>query len=1195
LPWSPDEKVEDIGIMPEVTVLPTRPIHKLLVANRSEIAIRVFRTAHELGIRTVAIYTHEDRFALHRFKADEAYNTGKPGEPIRSYLNIAAIIALAREQEIDAIHPGYGFLSENPDLARACREAGIIFVGPREEILHQLGDKVIARQIAQKAGVAVLPGSSAPVSTNEEAQALAEQLGYPVIVKAAHGGGGRGMRVAQTAARLVDALEQARREAGTAFGNAEVFLERFIARAHHIEVQLLGDQHGGLVHLYERDCSLQRRHQKIIEIAPAPALDPALRNRILDAALAVGRTVRIDNAATVEFLVDADTGAFYFIEVNPRIQVEHTVTEQVTGYDVVKCQLLIAQGRKLDDPEIGLGNQANVITHGYAIQCRVTTENPANNFLPDYGRLANYRSASGMGIRLDAGSAFSGAVITPFYDSLLVKVTAHALRFVDAARRMERSLQEFRVRGVKTNIPFLINLIMHPSFLAGGCTTRFIDETPELFQFKARRDRATKLLAYIGDVIVNGHPEIKAQSRGAGGSPATKAGEPPAPRGQKKHREPVSYLSGPLPDFRSPRHLAPPGSRDCFRELGAEAFARWILEQKQLLLTDTTFRDAHQSLLATRMRTYDMIQAAPQYAAYHSDLFSLEMWGGATFDTSIRFLKESPWARLTGLRERIPNILFQMLLRSASAVGYTNYPDNVVKAFVKESAAAGIDLFRIFDALNGLDNLTLAIEAVRDTGMLCEAAICYTGDILDTTRTKYTLAYFVGLAKELEKRGANLLAIKDMAGLCKPFAAQLLVRALRQEVGLPIHLHTHDCAGGQLATLLLAAEEGASIVDVAMAPFSGMTSQPSLNALVEAMRFHPRDTRLQLDRLQETADYWEAVRALYAPFETGQLAPTADVYQNEMPGGQYTNLYQQAQALGLEERWREVCRMYAEVNQMFGDIIKVTPTSKVVGDMALFMVANNLSPADVTGGTRELAFPESVVEFFEGRLGLPPGGFPEQLQKRVLRGRKPMMGRPGATLPPADFAATRVILEKQIHRPVNDRELITYLLYPRVFPDLAAHQARYSDTSVLSTPLFFHGMEPGEERSIDIEHGKTLIVKFLTVGDPHEDGSRMVFFELNGQPREVLVMDRALAGKAPVRRKAEAGNPNQVGAPMPGLVVGVMVVADEEVAAGQKLFTLEAMKMETTLYAEKAGKVAEVLVQTGTQVEAGDLLLRFEG
>jgi pyruvate carboxylase len=1158
--------------MPEEPQTTFRPIRKLLVANRSEIAIRVFRTATELGIRTVALYSHEDRFALHRFKADEAYRVGKPGEPIRAYLDIAGIVAVARQHEVDAIHPGYGFLSENPNLARACEQAGLIFIGPRVEILEQLGDKVVARSIAQRAGVPVLPGSTA-VQTNEEAHRVAEKLGFPVMVKAAMGGGGRGMRVAASAEKLDDALDQARREAGSAFGIPDVFLEKYIARARHIEVQLLGDRRGNLVHLYERDCSLQRRHQKMVEIAPAANLDPTFRQRILDAALSVGRAVRLDNAGTVEFLVDVDSGNFYFIEVNPRIQVEHTVTEEVTGYDVVKCQILIAQGQALNDPEIGLGDQSRVTTHGYALQCRVTTEDPANNFLPDYGKLSNYRSASGMGIRLDAGSAFTGAVITPFYDSMLVKVTAHGLRFVDAARRMVRSLQEFRVRGVKTNIPFLVNLVSNPNFLAGGCTTRFIDETPALFKLPRRQDRATRLLRYIADVIVNGHPLIAQK-------PAV------LPRETVPLPESVSPSGGPA--------TLPPGTRDKFRELGGDQFARWVREQQRLLITDTTFRDAHQSLLATRMRSYDMLRISPFYAARLSRLFSLEMWGGATFDTAMRFLKESPWQRLVDLRARVPNILFQMLLRSASAVGYTNYPDNVVQAFVKESAQAGIDLFRIFDALNGLPNLQLAIEAVRDTGMLCEAAICYTGDILDPSRKKYGLAYYVSLAKELEKRGANLLGIKDMAGLCKPYAAQILMRALRQEVGIPIHFHTHDCAGGQIASYLLAADEGVSIVDCAMAPFSSMTSQPSLHALVEALRFRPRFPELDDDALQEVADYWAGVRRLYASFETGQLAPTADVYLNEMPGGQYTNLYHQAQALGLEERWREVCRTYAEVNRMFGDIIKVTPTSKVVGDMALFMVGNNLTTEELRNGTRELSFPESVVEFFEGRLGEPPGGFPEELQKRVLRGRQPIHGRPGTSLASVDFAASKAALEKQIGRPVSERELLSSLLYPRVFPDLASHQAKYSDTSVLPTPVFFYGMEPGEETSIDIERGKTLILKFLALGEAHADGSRTVFFELNGQPREVVVTDRRGSGKTVAHPKAEPGNPLHVGAPMPGLVVRVMVEEEEQVTAGQKLFTVEAMKMETTIYAERPGTVAEVLVQAGAQVDAGDLLLRYE-
>jgi pyruvate carboxylase len=1166
-----------------------RPIHKLLVANRSEIAIRVFRSAHELGIRTVAIYSQEDRFALHRFKADEAYRIGRPGEPIRAYLDIDGIVALARQHDVDAIHPGYGFLSENPAFARACREAGLVFVGPRVEILEQLGDKVTARRIAREARVPVLSGSDA-LPNDAEAKAVAHNLGYPVIVKAAMGGGGRGMRVVWKEEQLEEALQQARREAGAAFGVADVFLEKYIARARHIEVQLLGDQHGQLVHLFERDCSLQRRHQKIVEIAPAVNLDAAIRGRILEAALTIGRAVGLDNAGTVEFLLDAESGAFYFIEVNPRIQVEHTVTEEVTGYDVVKSQILVAQGLPLSDPEIGLGAQDNVALHGYALQCRVTTENPANRFIPDYGRLSHYRSASGMGIRLDAGSAFSGAVITPFYDSLLVKVTAHGLRFLDAARRMERSLQEFRVRGVKTNIPFLINLVTHPDFLEGRFTTRFLDETPELFQLPARQDRATKLLTYIAEIIVNGNPEIVVSGQWSVVSQKPTICREPAPVPSVLGGARPSLTTDHWPLTTSP----PPGTRDQFHELGPERFGRWLLEQPRLLVTDTTFRDAHQSVLATRMRTYDMVRIAPFYAAHLGGLFSLEMWGGATFDTAMRFLKESPWERLAELRERVPNILFQMLLRAANAVGYTNYPDNVVGAFVKESARAGIDLFRIFDALNWLPNLQPAVEAVRESGMLCEAAICYTGDILDPNRTKYDLKYYVNLAKDLEKLGANLLGIKDMAGLCKPYAARRLVQALKQEIGIPIHFHTHDSAGGQIAALLLAAQEGVDVVDAAMGPFSGMTSQPNLNTLVEAVRFTERDTGLAGEALRAAADYWEVVRGYYRPFESGQLAPSADVYQHEMPGGQYTNLYQQAQAVGLAGRWSEVCRTYAEVNRLLGDIIKVTPTSKVVGDMALFMVGNNLTATDVVEGPRELAFPASVVELFEGRLGQPPGGFPEALQKRVLRNRKPLDGRPGASLPPADFAAAHRELEGKLGRPASEREVVAHLLYPRVFADFAEHQQKYSDTSVLPTSVFFHGMEPGEEISVDIERGKTLIIKFLTVGDPHPDGQRLVFFELNGQPREVLVLDRSLADKAQARPKAEPGNPRQIGAPMPGLVVNVMVSPGEQVAAGQKLFSLEAMKMETTVYAEVPGRVAELHVKPGTQVEANDLLIRLE-
>ena len=1154
---------------------PQTQFKKLLVANRSEIAIRVFRSAHELGIRTVAIYSHEDRFALHRFKADEAYNVGKAGEPIRAYLDIPGIVKLARDVEVDAIHPGYGFLSENAAFAKACHEAGIAFVGPRPQVLEELGDKVSARNIASRAGVPILSGSDAPITSLDDAKTLAAKLGYPIIIKASMGGGGRGMRVVQTADKLEEAIDSARREAGSAFGIPDVFIEKFVQRAKHIEVQLIGDKHGGLVHLFERDCSIQRRHQKVVELAPAPNLPAAVRQGIIDAAIAVGKACGIDNASTVEFLYDTDSGAFFFIEVNPRIQVEHTVTEQVTGFDIVRSQILIAAGHKLGDQAVGL-EQASISTRGYAIQCRVTTEDPANGFVPDYGRLSAYRSSGGPGIRLDAGTAFGGAVITPFYDSLLVKVTASGLRFPDAANRMERCLQEFRVRGVKTNIPFLLNLIAHPKFLAGEVTTRFLDETPELFHFTYRQDRATKLLSYLAEIIINGHPEVRG-----------KAGELAKQQELKvsvsiPHRSPVKESD------------LPPGTRNRFRAMGAAKFAAWVRAQKQLFVTDTTMRDAHQSLLATRMRTHDMLAIADRYASAHADLFSLEMWGGATFDTSMRFLKESPWDRLAQLRERIPNILFQMLLRAANAVGYSNYPDNVVEEFVRQAAEAGMDIFRIFDANNWLPNLKMAIEKTLKTDAICEAAICYTGDILDPKRDKYSLNYFVSLAKELEKLGTHFLAIKDMAGLLKPFAARKLVKTLRENIGIPIHFHTHDSAGGQIASYLMAAEEGVDIVDCAFAPMAGVTSQPSLNALVESERFMDRSTGLEFDPLRTTAAYWETVRSYYAPFETGQLASSADVYLHEMPGGQYANLYQQAHSLGLGERWLEVGPMYASVNRLFGDIVKVTPTSKVVGDMTLFMLSNNLTPEDLLNPKKEVSFPESVVEFFEGKLGQPPGGFPPELQSRVLRGKQPLADRPGALLPPADFAKARKELESKLRRPPSDNDVISYLLYPKVFTEFAEAQVKYSDLSVLPTTAFFYGMQPGDEVNVEIEPGKTLIIKFLTVGEAQPDGRRVVYFELNGQPREVLVLDKSLGVTVKTRIKADVGNAKHVAAPMPGSVVAVSVAVGDEIPAGHKILTMEAMKMETTLYAERPGKVAEVLVRAGTQVEGGDLVIRFE-
>jgi len=1146
-----------------------KTFQRLLVANRSEIAIRVFRSAHELGIRTVGIYTHEDRYALHRFKADEAYEVGQAGEPIRSYLDIDAIVALAQQHRIDAIHPGYGFLSENPDLARACDKAGIVFVGPRAETLEQLGDKTSARTIAQQAGVPVLGGSDGALSDAAKGRKIAAKLGYPVILKAAHGGGGRGMRVVKEEGEFDASFEQAQRESLSAFGSDEVFVEKFVSRARHIEVQLLGDKHGNLVHLFERDCSVQRRHQKVVEIAPAPQFDPKVREALCEAALLIGRAVTYENAGTVEFLVDADTNKFYFIEVNPRIQVEHTVTEVVTGVDLVKSQILVAQGVPLGDPEIGLASQGDVRTHGFAVQCRVTTEDAENNFQPDYGRITHYRSASGVGIRLDAGTAFSGAVVFPFYDSLLVKVTATARRFKDATLRMERCLQEFRIRGVKTNIPFLLKLMVHPQFEEGSCTTRFIDETPELFDFPLRRDRATKVLTYLADVIVNGNPHVKGRPE------ATRRAPAPIP---------ATDVTLPIPD----------GARQELQQLGAREFTQKLLKERRLLLTDTSFRDAHQSLLATRFRTRDLLQIADAYARLCPELFSLEMWGGATFDTSMRFLGECPWQRLVQLRQRIPNLLFQMLLRASNAVGYTNYPDNVVQAFVREAADAGIDVFRIFDALNWLPNMQVAVDAVLETGAICEAAICYTGDILDPSRPKYDLKYYVELAKSMEKMGAHVLGIKDMAGVCKPYAAELLVKTLKQEIGIPIHFHTHDTAGIQAGSIFKAAEVGLDVADAAMAPLSGGTSQPNLNTLVEALRFTDRDTRLEGAHLDAIGEYWRAVREFYVPFESPVLAAGANLYEHEMPGGQYTNLFEQARALGLADRWPEVCRVYADVNELFGDIVKVTPTSKAVGDMALFMVANDLTCDDVLDANRDIAFPQSVLDLISGRMGQTVGGFPKKVSERILRGEKPLSGRAGSSLPPADFEQAAAKVAALLDRGPSKREVCSYLLYPKVYEEFALREQRYSDVSDLPTPAFFYGLEPGEETTVDIERGKTLIIKFLTVGQPHHDGTRSVFFELNGQPRDVTVIDNTLEVETSRVRKADPADPLHVGSSMPGMVVTVAVRPGDSIVKGQKLLTLEAMKMQTTIVSERDGKVGEVLVSSGTQVEAGDLLVTLE-
>ncbi len=1142
-------------------------INRILVANRSEIAIRVFRSAHELGMQAIAIYSHEDRYALHRFQADESYQVGKPGEPIRSYLDIESIIAIAKQHNIDAIHPGYGFLSENPQFAARCREEGIIFIGPANDTLDNLGDKTSARSIAKKAGVPVLGGSKKAITSYASGLKEAKSTGFPIMLKAAHGGGGRGMRVVKNEKSFKEALEASQRESFAAFGSKAVFIENFVANARHIEVQILGDMHGNLVHLYERDCSVQRRYQKVVEIAPAPNLPEKLRDEICDAACAIARSANYQNAGTVEFLVDADSGKFFFIEVNPRIQVEHTVTEEVTGLDLIRAQILIAQGDRLD--EIGIEGQSDITTHGFALQCRVTTEDPGNNFMPDYGRINQYRSASGIGIRLDAGSAFVGAVVTPYYDSMLVKVSARGKNFERAVLRMQRALNEFRVRGVKTNIPFLLRLLQNPVFNAGECNTRFIDNTPELFDFKDQPSRASRVLTYLADVAVNGNELVEG-------------------RPESRRRDPVPLAAIPASD------KLPKGTRDLFLEMGADDFSQWILKQKRLLLTDTTFRDAHQSLFATRMRTDDMLNIANHYAHHCADLFSIEMWGGATFDTSMRFLKENPWQRLEQLRERIPNILFQCLVRSSSVVGYVNYPDNLVKAFIKQSVDSGMDVFRVFDALNWVPNMKVTMDSVRKHGGICEAAICYTGDILNPEKHKYTLDYYIDLAKQLEDLGAHILCIKDMGGLCKPEAAVILTKALKSELSIPVHFHTHDTAGIQAAAILNASGAKLDIADVAMAPLSGGTSQPNLNTVAEAIRFGPRATGLDSRKLDEIADYWRSVRDFYTPFESETLPASGDLYRHEMPGGQYTNLYEQARALGLADQWSTVCDTYASVNQLFGDIVKVTPTSKVVGDMALFMVANNLDIDDVMDPNKELAFPNSVVDLFSGMMGKPYKGFPKKVQNRILRGEKPMRGRPGTALEPVDFKQISSELKELGLESPTLKDTIASALYPAVFKDLVSHQERYDDTSALPTPVFFYGLRAGEEIVIDEYQGRALIIKFLTVGDAHQDGRRTVFFELNGQPREVSIVDRTLTSSVDSHRMADPGNDDHVAAAMPGMVVNVAIGIGEKVEKGQAVMVLEAMKMESTIYAQKAGKIKEILVKPGSEIETGELLAIIE-
>ena len=1143
----------------------TRQINKVLVANRGEIAIRVFRACTELNIRTVAIYSKEDSGAYHRYKADEAYLVGEGKKPIDAYLDIDGIIDIAKKSGVNAIHPGYGFLSENINFARRCEEEGIIFIGPTSNHLDMFGDKVKARSQAELASIPVIPGSDGPVNAVREVEEFAAIHGFPIIIKASLGGGGRGMRIVKSKEEVREAFERAKSEAKAAFGNDEVYLEKLIENPKHIEVQIIGDQHGNMVHLFDRDCSVQRRHQKVVEVAPSVSISEELRNSICQAAVKLMSKVQYLNAGTVEFLVSGID--FYFIEVNPRVQVEHTVTELVTGIDIVQTQILVSEGHELHGPIIGIPAQEKIKLNGFAIQSRVTTEDPLNNFMPDTGKIMAYRSGGGFGVRLDAGNGYQGAVITPYYDSLLVKLSTWALTFEQAAAKMVRNLQEFRIRGIKTNIPFLENVVKHEKFRNGEYDTSFIDTTPELFIFPVSKDRGTKLLSYIGNVTVNGFPGIEKKKRPVFSKP----------------RIPTLKYDVPYQD----------GTKQILDQYGPDGLVQWIRNQKQVLLTDTTYRDAHQSLLATRMRTTDIAHIAEETAKLLPDLFSFEMWGGATFDVAYRFLKEDPWDRLLTLREKIPNVLFQMLFRGANAVGYKNYPDNLIREFINQSASAGIDVFRIFDSLNWVKGMEVAIDAVRQSGKIAEAAICYTGDILDSTRVKYNLDYYRTLAKELEQQGAHILAIKDMAGLLKPEAAYRLISELKATVDIPIHLHTHDTSGNGIFTYARAIDGGVDIVDTALSTMAGLTSQPSANSLFYALEGNTRKPKVNIDALEKLSYYWEDVRKVYHDFESGMISPHSEVYQHEMPGGQYSNLQQQAKAVGLGEQWDEVKEMYSRVNKMFGDIVKVTPSSKVVGDMALFMVQNDLTEEDVLLKGDSLDFPDSVVELFEGYLGQPYGGFPEELQKVILKGKKPLEVRPGELLEDVNFDILKEELFEELGRQVTDFEILSYALYPKVFLEYIKANERFGNISMLDTPTFLYGMRLGEEIEVEIEKGKTLIVKLISIGQPQADGTRVVYFELNGQPREVSIKDESIKATVTSRLKADMKNEEHLSATMPGTVIKVLVEKGEKVERGDHLLITEAMKMETTVQAPFSGIVKDLYVKSGDAILTGDLLVEL--
>ncbi|MEM1263041.1 MAG: pyruvate carboxylase [Pseudomonadota bacterium] len=1146
----------------------TKTINKLLVVNRSEIAIRITRAASELGIVPVAIYSEEDRLTLHRFAAREAYRVGHGKKPVDAYLDIDDVLRIARESGCDAVHPGYGFLSENPDFAERCQQAGIIFVGPEPEVMRKLGNKVAARAIAVAANVPVMPATDPLPADIGGCIKQAETIGYPVMLKASWGGGGRGMRVIESQEQLEQELPIARREAANAFGRDEVYLEKLVRRARHVEVQVIGDKHGNVVHLFERDCTVQRRHQKVVERAPAPYLDDAMRAEICGAAVRLAESVDYTHAGTVEFLQDIDTGEFYFIEVNPRVQVEHTVTEQVTGLDIVKAQIRIACGARIGDSgESGIPAQEAIAMRGSAMQCRVTTEDPHNNFIPDYGHIVAYRSPSGPGIRLDAGTAYSGAHITRHYDSLLVKVTALGQHDIEARDRMLRALAEFKVRGVETNLEFLQRLVSHDAFVDADYTTRFIDNTPELFDYTTSDTSGAQLLEYIADVIVNGNPLV------AGRAEPTVLAEPDAP---------ALPLDNDVPN----------GLRGLLLSDGPEAVARWLKAQSQPLVTDTTFRDAHQSLLATRMRTVDMTRIAPHYARQLPGLFSVETWGGATFDVAMRFLLEDPWERLSLLGEAMPNLMQQMLLRSSNGVGYTNYPDNVVRYFIQQAAVGGVDVFRIFDCLNWVDNMRLAIDEVASCGKIAEAAICYTGDILDPSRSKYDLNYYVTMAQALDRAGAHVLGIKDMAGLLKPEAARVLVRALRDATDLPIHFHTHDTSGVAAATVLAAVESGVDAFDAAMDSMSGLTSQPNLGSIVAALANTERSTGLDIDAIRTISDYWESVRSQYAAFESDLRSGASEVYLHEMPGGQFTNLREQAASLGIGRRWHEVARAYADVNMAFGDIVKVTPSSKVVGDMALMMVTSGIDIDAVTDPDTDIAWPQSVVSLFAGELGQPPGGFPPALSRKVLGDRQPRTDRPGQHLAAVDLEATRESLSQR-GQPVSDTTLASHLMYPKVHAEFSRQRERFGDVSLLPTHVYFYGMTAGEELTLTMADGRPVVITYLTITDPDEQGFRRAFFEVNGQPSSVRVQDRHLAPAEKSHERADPANADHVAAPMPGLVVTVAVEPGQAVQRGDTLLTLEAMKMETAITAERDGNVGRVVASVGMQVEAKDLLVEF--